>query len=87
MVVPTLIVGVPVIVMSFGARSITLAKSVVPVAVLIPISKTVPETKPVKTSVVPLIEEVAIEFVGPASIRTFSADKIVPTGVAFAATV
>ena len=87
MVVPTLIVGVPVIVISFGARSITLGpKFVVPLTVLIPISKVVPEVKPVKTSVVPLIEEVAIVFVGPASIRTFSAAKIVPTGVPFAVT-
>ena len=87
MVVPTLIVGVPVIVISLGARSITLsAKIVVPVTVRIPISKTVPETTPVKTSVVPLTEEVAIVFVGPASIKASSAVKTCPTVVPSAVT-
>ena len=87
MVDTTLIVGVPVIVISLGARSITLsAKIVVPVTVRIPISKTVPETTPVKTSVVPLTEAVVIVFVEPASILVSSAIKIIPTVVPSAVT-
>ena len=85
--VTTSIVGVPVIVITFGPFSISLsANNIVAELVFIPISKVTPEVCPVKTSVVPLTVDWTIAAVEPASIRALRAIKTWTTVVPLVAT-